>query len=59
MPEKIILLFKVGYKWMETYDFTFFYTVFQSYQEDESLIKKGSVQWNPVYDLEYFALSGA
>ena len=34
--------------WM-TCDFTSFSTVFQSYQDDERLIMKGCVQWNPVY----------
>ena len=29
-------------------DFTSFSTVFQSYQDDERLIMKGCVQWNPV-----------
>ena len=29
-----------------TCDFTSFSTVFQSYQDDERLIMKGSVQWN-------------
>ena len=38
--------------WMDgcmTCDFTFFSTVLQSYQDDERLIMKGCVQWNPVY----------
>ena len=30
-------------------DFTYFPKVFQSYQEDEQMIMKGSWQWNPVY----------
>ena len=34
--------------WM-TCDFTSFSTVFQSYQDDGSMIMKGCVQWNPVY----------
>ena len=29
-------------------DITSFSTVFQSYQDDERLILKGCVQWNPV-----------
>ena len=29
-----------------TWDFTSYSTVFQSYQDDERLIMKGSVQWN-------------
>ena len=32
-----------------TYDFTFFSSVFQSYQKDERLIMNSYVQWNPVY----------
>ena len=32
-----------------TCDFTSFSTVFRSYQDDERLIMKGCVQWNPVY----------
>ena len=35
--------------WM-TCDFTSFSTVFQSYQDDERLVMKGSVQWSSVYD---------
>ena len=35
-------------------DFTSFLTVFQSYQDDESLIMEGCVQWNSVYSLETF-----
>ena len=35
--------------WMETCDFTSVLTVFQSYQDDDRLIMKGCVQWNPVY----------
>ena len=31
------------------HDFTSFPTVFQSYHDDESLIMKGCVQWNPLY----------
>ena len=34
--------------WM-TYDFTFFSTVFQSYQDDGRLIMKSCVQWSSVY----------
>ena len=34
--------------WM-TYDFMSFSTAFQSYQDDERMIMKGCVQWNPVY----------
>ena len=34
--------------WM-TCEFTSFSTVFQSYQDDGSLIMKGCVQWNSVY----------
>ena len=30
-----------------TWDFTPFLTVFQSYQDNEGLIMKGCVQWNP------------
>ena len=33
--------------WMNC-NFTSFSTVFQSYQDDERLIMKGCVQWNPV-----------
>ena len=29
---------------------TTFLTVFQSYQDDECVIMKGCVQWNPVYN---------
>ena len=35
--------------WM-TCEFTFFSTVFQSYQDVGQMIMKGCVQWNPVYD---------
>ena len=42
-----------------TCDFTSFLTVFQSYKDDERLIMKGCVQWNPVYGCEDFASSGA
>ena len=31
-----------------TCDFASFSTVFQSYQDDERLIMKGCVQWNPI-----------
>ena len=34
--------------WM-TCDFTSFLTVLQSYQDDERLIMKDCVQWNPIY----------
>ena len=34
--------------WM-TCDFTFFLTIFQSYQDDVWMIMKGCVQWNSVY----------
>ena len=37
--------------WM-TSNFMSFSTVFQSYQDDERLIMKGCMQWNPVYGLE-------
>ena len=33
-----------------TCDFTSFSTVIQSYQDDGHVIRKGCVQWNPVYD---------
>ena len=33
-----------------TCDFMFVSTVFQSYEDDEQVIIKGCVQWNPVYD---------
>ena len=36
--------------WMDNCDFTAFSTVFQSYQDDERLIIKSCVQWNPVYN---------
>ena len=42
-----------------TCDFTSFSTVFQSYQDDGQMIKKGCVQWNLVYGREDFALRGA
>ena len=32
-----------------TSDFTSFLTVFQSYREDECVIRKGCVQWSPVH----------
>ena len=41
--------------WM-TCDFTSFSRVFQSYQDDERLLMKGCVQWNPGYGWEDFAL---
>ena len=33
--------------WM-TYDFIFFSTVFQSYQDKGRLVMKGCGQWNPI-----------
>ena len=42
-----------------TCDFASFSTVFQSYQDNERLIMKGCVQWNPVYSWEDFASSRA
>ena len=48
--------------WMDgwvTCDFMSFSTVFQSYQDDEMLIMKGCVQWNPLYGWEDFISSGA
>ena len=36
--------------------FTFFQTVFQSYQDDEGMMMKGCVKWNTVYDKEDFNL---
>ena len=42
--------------WM-TCDVMSFSTVFQSYQDNERLIMKGCVQWNPVYGWEDFASS--
>ena len=41
-----------------TSDFTFFSTVFQSYQDDGRMIMKVCVQWNPIYGLEDFASTG-
>ena len=38
-------------------DFMSFSTVFQSYQDNERLIMKGCVQWNPIYGREDFASS--
>ena len=35
-------------RWM-TCDFTSFSTVFQSYQDDGRVTRKGYVHWNPVY----------
>ena len=35
--------------WKDDLRFTAFSTVFQTYQDDEGLIMKGCVQWNPVY----------
>ena len=31
------------------YDFTSFSPVFQLYQDDDMIIMKGCVQWNPIY----------
>ena len=45
-------------EWM-TCNFTSFSQVFQSYQDDGGMIFKCYVQWNPVYGLEDFALTGA
>ena len=42
--------------WM-TCDFTSFFTVFQSYQDDVRMIMKGCVQWNAVYGWEDFTSS--
>ena len=42
--------------WM-TCDFTSFFTVFQSYQDDVWMIMTGSVQWNSVYGWEDFTSS--
>ena len=41
-----------------TCDFTFFSTVFQSYQYDGRLIMKCCVQWNSVYGQQDFVSSG-
>ena len=41
-----------------TCDFTSFSTIFQSYQDDERLMMKGCVQWNPVYNEEDLFLFG-
>ena len=35
--------------WMDNAIFTFFSSVFQSYQDDGRLILKDCVQWNSVY----------
>ena len=43
--------------WM-TCEFTFFSTVFKSYQDDGRVIMKGCVQWNSVYCGEDFVSSG-
>ena len=37
--------------WMN-FNFASFSTAFQSYQDDERVIMKGWVLWNPVYDKE-------
>ena len=39
-----------------TCHFTFFQTVFRSYQDDEGMMMKGCVKWNSVYDKEDFNL---
>ena len=39
-----------------TCHFTFFQTVFRSYQDDEGMMMKGCVKWNTVYDKEDFNL---
>ena len=44
---------------MDDLRFHVLFTVFQLYQDDERLIMKGCVQWNPVYGLEDFASSAA
>ena len=36
--------------------FTFFLTVFQSYQDDERVIMNGRVQWNSVYNWKDFCI---
>ena len=41
-----------------TCKFTSFSTVLQSYEDNEWMIMKGCVQWNPVYGLEDFTSSG-
>ena len=53
LDDKIFLLSSISpnvrmAEWT-TYDFTFFSTVFQSYQDDGRMIMKVSVQWDPVY----------
>ena len=35
-------------EWM-TCEFTSFSKVFQSFQDDKWVIRKGCVQWNPIY----------
>ena len=35
--------------------FTFFQTVYRSYQDDEGMMMKGCVKWNTVYDKEDFS----
>ena len=44
-------------RWID--DLKSFSTVFQSYQDEEGLILKGCMQWNPVYGSEDFASSRA
>ena len=46
------MLLKVIDGWM-TCDFTSFSTVLQSNQDEERLIMKGRVQWNPVYSQDF------
>ena len=44
--------------WM-TSDFTYFSTVFQSYQDNEQMIMEGCMQWNLIWSREDFVSSRA
>ena len=47
---QVLLIAVTGMNGLMTCCFTTFSTVFQSYQDDECVIMKGCVQWNPVYN---------
>ena len=50
MRFQVLLIAVASMDGLMTCCFTTFSTVFQSYQDDECVIMKGCVQWNPVYN---------
>ena len=52
LDKKFLLIAVTRMDGLMTCCFTTFSTVFQSYQDDECVIMKGCVQWNPVLQLK-------